>query len=507
MMKSILCCIHQSYMQRIVTAIREEYDCPLVCVVMWQQAEEDLAFTEEQKQKLGKFYSVPQFYLDNISTLRALPDTELDAQQASLELELGITENVRTSYYDRMFQKIPDFRDCRNLQVIYLMLAKKIFDENDIGYALLGRELYFWNILADVALMRGAPAMSVCGGAHIGNRYYGRDSAGQQLGMREAFARLTSGDDKDFAANDLHQADELYDQFVNQPERPAYSKVASRSLVRSVRDALGGGIAFMLKNHAAYRDHTFDREAGFLDSSFQALLRWPLKTMRMAAIGYTNFLSKTPDLTKKYVYLPLHKAPEVKDMFYGERYAHHESFVTAVAKKLPSEYRLYVKDHTSMIGNRTLGFYRRLQELYNVEVIHPNVSTFDLIRHCDATLTVTGTAGWEAYLLDKPVIVLGDTFYNFLPNLLHADLHAPDFNQQLKSFLAAHKAIPGLAQKALRAHYLSAFSSTGYHRDMDDLAQHASEYAATTHLLFRQWKHWILQNDPRSNHETQGSKQ
>ncbi|WP_158946215.1 hypothetical protein [Pseudodesulfovibrio cashew] len=494
---SILCCMHQDYMEKVVSSIREEFKLPVVCIVMWQFVENQMTLSSMEKDNIGKFYSMPQFYFDNINRISGMKLDDLDSLQKTLEEELSINNNVMITYYDRMFYQIEDYRESRNLQVIYLLFAKKIFDENEIRYILLGRELYLWQILADIGLSRRIPAMGIAPTRHVGHRLFAYDSKNRQQGMEQIFNALMKEGTKDFDAKDIADADEWYERFINKPQIPRYVEHRSRSLLKNIK-SVPRSMSFIKKNVEMYRNNEFDRNAGRLDSSVDSMLKWPRKALRMFRLEYTDFLVRKPDFSKKYIYLPLHKSPEVNDMYFGEEYSHHESFVFQLAKKLPSDYCLYVKDHTAMVGDRELGFYKRLKALYNVEVIHPYVSTFELSKNSAATLTVTGTAGWEAYLLNRPVVVLGRVFYNFLPNLLYADLYSPDFTERLLEYLDNFSEDPKGAQNALRAHFLASYKTSFSTREMDDLGAKAQDYARIPHNLFRKWGELLLESEPKA---------
>lgn len=62
-------------------------------------------------------------------------------------------------------------------------------------------------------------------------------------------------------------------------------------------------------------------------------------------------------------------------------------------------------------GIRPLGFYRALRALPRVRLIDQRVSSYEIIPKAEAVLTVTGTAGWEALMHRKPVVLFGHAFY------------------------------------------------------------------------------------------------
>jgi capsule polysaccharide export protein KpsC/LpsZ len=89
--------------------------------------------------------------------------------------------------------------------------------------------------------------------------------------------------------------------------------------------------------------------------------------------------------------------------------------IEGLAKSLPLDATLVVKEHGSMIGRRPSGFYRRIARLPRVAVVPAQWSSFELIRDAALVCAITGTAAWEAALLGVPVLVMGQPHYAYLP--------------------------------------------------------------------------------------------
>jgi hypothetical protein len=89
-----------------------------------------------------------------------------------------------------------------------------------------------------------------------------------------------------------------------------------------------------------------------------------------------------------------------------------------VAQSLPWDSCLYVKEHPQAVGTKDMGFYNRVKSTANVRMIYPHVSSRALIAKSSGVITITGTAGMEAMLMNKPAITLGDVFYTFVPKLV-----------------------------------------------------------------------------------------
>ncbi len=186
-------------------------------------------------------------------------------------------------------------------------------------------------------------------------------------------------------------------------------------------------------------------------------------------------------------------------MYYGSDYDHHAGFVTQLAKRIPSGYKLYVKEHPSMLGLRSIAFYEELNKLHNVEMVHPAVSPFGLIKS-GVTIVVTGTAGWEAYLLERPVIVLGNVFFNFFPGVHRAHLYDPNFQVEMEEYLANFRTNESERRMAMRAGFISSVPVGDDVNIVEEqsLTRHAVSYTKARKLLFEKWGEVGRFSDSRS---------
>lgn len=119
-----------------------------------------------------------------------------------------------------------------------------------------------------------------------------------------------------------------------------------------------------------------------------------------------------------YVYLPLHVQPERSTAPNGGIYDHCELMIEAVARVVPSDWLILVKEHPSLfrpwqVGERgrRLSDYARMAALPNVRLIPLETIPFALIDRARAVATVTGTTGWEAIARGVPVLCFGTAWY------------------------------------------------------------------------------------------------
>ncbi len=108
---------------------------------------------------------------------------------------------------------------------------------------------------------------------------------------------------------------------------------------------------------------------------------------------------------------PLHLQPEASTLVLGDDYVDQLNTIKAIAKRLPANKLLYVKEHPAAFGRHSLAFYKEVKKIYNVKLIHCNEDSHQLILNSNAVIVVSGTMGWEALLLGVPAIVLGSVFY------------------------------------------------------------------------------------------------
>jgi len=127
---------------------------------------------------------------------------------------------------------------------------------------------------------------------------------------------------------------------------------------------------------------------------------------------YQRKYYEVPRTGDSYVLFPLHFQPEATTLVLAHLYEKQLTAIDIIAKSIPGDYLLYVKEHTTQLGHRTTQFYRDIIKYPNVRLIAPSTSTFELIRKAKTVICLTSTVGWEALLLGKPVFVLGEVFYS-----------------------------------------------------------------------------------------------
>jgi hypothetical protein len=121
------------------------------------------------------------------------------------------------------------------------------------------------------------------------------------------------------------------------------------------------------------------------------------------------------DLNTDFIYFPLHYQPELTTDTWGYEYGDQLLALEELARRLPEGMKIYVKENPIQTRfMREDSFFRRLRTIPNTYYVSSDVSSFELIRKCACVATIAGTAGWEASLLGKGVIIFGVTWYSKL---------------------------------------------------------------------------------------------
>jgi len=167
----------------------------------------------------------------------------------------------------------------------------------------------------------------------------------------------------------------------------------------------------------------FKQRSKSIENSNMTLLNYSIYKLKTNAykkklINYYNSLVTEPDFSIPYVIVNLHYQPEMSTSPAGDIFVDQLLCIEVLAKHIPAGYFIYVKEHPSQFYSQTDGHTSRILEFYDDLIAYPQVrflpmdsDPFLLIKSSRAVATVTGTSGWEAMVLGKPVINFGLSWY------------------------------------------------------------------------------------------------
>lgn len=135
-------------------------------------------------------------------------------------------------------------------------------------------------------------------------------------------------------------------------------------------------------------------------------------------INYEKYKEDQVDLSKKYVYFPLHLQPELTTSTLGGRYSDQLLALEMLSSMIPDDWLIYVKENPKQLSLcRGKYFFMRLEKIKKVVYISKKFNTFTLTENAQFVATVTGSVGWEAISVGKPAVVFGQAWYCSLPGV------------------------------------------------------------------------------------------
>ena len=139
---------------------------------------------------------------------------------------------------------------------------------------------------------------------------------------------------------------------------------------------------------------------------------------------------------KRFVYFPLHTEPETSLQMLSPEYMFQLETVAAISRDLPAGVILAVKETYEALGRRPTDFHGQIAEFKNVVMLDMLEYGLEVAQKADLTVTITGSGGFEAAVMGRPVVSFGrHNLYNFLD---HVELvcDQAELKPVLKQFLS-----------------------------------------------------------------------
>ena len=97
-------------------------------------------------------------------------------------------------------------------------------------------------------------------------------------------------------------------------------------------------------------------------------------------------------------------------------YTNQINLVETIAKSIPINYVLYVKEHPFQKHKswRSIDDYKKIKNIPNVRFLHPNVNAQEVLEKSQGVITISGATGFEALFYHIPIIMFGDEYYDKL---------------------------------------------------------------------------------------------
>ena len=331
-----------------------------------------------KKKELEKKYGIPFKFIERADRYIVYKNqTEINKNMVILT-EFLIENVFETKKYTKIIGELAS-----TFNLICYFLSKKY----NIEY------LFFWH-------------------GRIKNKIAIDDLEGNRKGLKEKFVELMS---RDFTEQEKKILKDYYEE-MNVNITPIYEKL-NRKIDKAfswIKIYVKPKIKKLYFEILTYKQ---DREYALLRPK---KLKERIKDfIKIITVSSKNKKTSFDSLNKddKYLLYPLHFQPEVTTLVFAQEYVDEINTILEIIKYLPKNFYLYVKEHPSMFKFRNLKDYEKLRRNPKIKLISPKISMKELILSSEGVITLTGTAGYEAILLNRPVYLLGKVFYQIYPNV------------------------------------------------------------------------------------------
>ena len=260
-------------------------------------------------------------------------------------------------------------------------------------------------------------------GKKTGTAYYAQTGARgldatHQYVMDDPFNRIVLMEknymNMEYSHEEMSEAKTFLQDFLSKESKPVYMQITGKKPRLQLRFLLLIGVRLFKRFDSRYNDPC--------SYMYYESYKWATDPIKFYfRYQYCKKYYHKADLTKKFVLYPLHFQPEASTCVCAQKYEKQLFFIDSWAKSLPADTLLYVKEHYAILGHREVSFYNELRKYPNVVLIDPWENTRDLIKHAEAVTTLTGTAGWEAMLMRKPVFIGGNIFFDDAPGVIKVE--------------------------------------------------------------------------------------
>ena len=403
----------------IVKYLQKIYDCELFAVYDFNHHIKKSFLN----QKLINFRQV-WYYWDHVLNIKQKPDVEyLNSFEQKYDINLwSITSS------DRVFNKYNKFYTFSRDEILKILELECKFFENVLE---ISKPDFFMTTVTDQRRSNLLERMCRSKGIKVLMLETSR------LGYRSTISE---------EANEIDYFQDMQPTNNKITFSELRENIKKFSRYKQAKSLRAGGFNFSMwekiKSSLYWMINTFDKEYRMGYDHF-GMTRFNVITDRLSAAIKRSYRESYIDKAlvrkvknEKFVYFPLSVEPERTLSISAPFYMNQLEIIRNVARSIPADYKLYVKEHMAMRYRhwRPISYYQTIMDLPNVTLIHPSLSNEELIKNCSIVFTVTGTAGLEAAYYGKPSIIFGHTSYDSLPSV-HKIEHLEDLPQLVRTCL------------------------------------------------------------------------
>jgi hypothetical protein len=166
---------------------------------------------------------------------------------------------------------------------------------------------------------------------------------------------------------------------------------------------------------------------------FQLATSWREHWFYLKCLFFSrSFYNMMPeDFSYNNILFPLHFEPESSLAYMSPANSNQIELIECILKSLPDNKVLWVKEHPNQFGALNMKKWKDLRNKYsNLRFVFGRESGRVLMKRSALIISISSSAGMDALLLGKNVIVLGDVFYKNFSGSLFCD-NIPEMSKLL----------------------------------------------------------------------------
>ena len=297
--------------------------------------------------------------------------------------------------------RLPGVDRLSYVQVVHGINENLAFWKNEIESRKLDLIINGQKDAAVVARALGVPYRFLYS-SRVGNSYYwSHDEFFEVSGLREAYDRLEG------SRFEPVEIDQPYYQEIKSRAKALQGSVFARFLRQSVK-WLMRQTYLTLKGYRSIGDHSI--------LSGIALYGRKVRELRKVRPPAAQSLDSIKGL--RFVFYPLQTEPEMALQWMSPECFCQLGVIASLVRDLPVGVLLAVKDTVHAVGRRPDDFYDQIREFKNVVLLDVMERGVDVVGQAAAVATISSTAGLEAAIMGKPVIMFGrHNGYQFVPHV------------------------------------------------------------------------------------------
>lgn len=325
------------------------------------------------------------------------------------------------------------------------------------------------SIINEVAYRRGIPYITIDHPRYEDYKLYTfQMGIGVEDYFRKAYAQQLQKND-DELTDEYQYIDEFRKKSSIMPDEYKNTITAKydRDSWLTIAKVLFGKILYFREQDKAGQNKRLKKKNPLIYPSSWEYIKFYFRTELLKRKLYgKNRYFENPVEGEKYVYMPLHLIPESTTFVKAPMYVNELNIIEAISKALPIDWKLYVKEHQAMLGERETGFYEAVKKLPNVRLVSINYykDPKPWIAKSQGVVTITGTGAYEAAILGKKSLIFGDVSFKMiegiqrvksfeeLPHLLRKINTPADNRKSCAAYIAAIKQVG----KSIKYKYLMA---------------------------------------------------